>query len=189
MNKHRFSEIKELDEQLFKELFIYYYPKMKTFLLGFISDEMQVEDMTQEVFAKIWELRVGLEIRDINAYLFKVAKNLLYKYWTELSRKSACIDDFSEIVSTNDIEEFIFNEEMLCKIYTELDKLPTKRKKIFIMSRMNQLSNHEIASKLHLSTRTVETQISLVIKRLRSVIKVFILWSWFVLFINLAHSL
>lgn len=187
MNEQQISEIKGLNEDLFKEFFVYYYPKMKAFLLGFIDDEMQVEDMVQELFTKIWELRVGLEIKNVNAYLFKAARNLLYKYWLDLNHKSACIDDFPDVVSTDDIEEFIFQEEMLRKIYVELDKLPTKRKKIFIMSRMNQLSNHEIASKLHLSTRTVETQIYFVLKKLRGVLKILILWSWFGLFINLVY--
>jgi RNA polymerase sigma-70 factor (ECF subfamily) len=61
------------------------------------------------------------------------------------------------------------------RLMRAIDLLPEKCKQIFFMSRMQNLSNHDIASKLDLSIKTVEGQITIALKRLReTVISLFI---------------
>ncbi len=58
-----------------------------------------------------------------------------------------------------DIEEDV-NDRFLENILSELiEKLPSDRRRIFLLSRKDNLSNKEIASRLHISEKTVETQI------------------------------
>lgn len=58
-----------------------------------------------------------------------------------------------------DIEEDV-NSRFLENILSELiEKLPSDRRRIFLLSRKDHLSNKEIASRLHISEKTVETQI------------------------------
>jgi len=52
-------------------------------------------------------------------------------------------------------------------IHQAIDKLPPRCREIFIMSRIDNLKTAEIAEKLDLSGRTVETQISKALKILR----------------------
>lgn len=60
---------------------------------------------------------------------------------------------------SNDIEEDL-NNRFLENILSEfIEKLPSERRKIFLLSRKENLSNKEIASRLNISEKTVETQI------------------------------
>ena len=57
--------------------------------------------------------------------------------------------------------------ELEKKIYSEIEKLPSQCRRIFKMNRFDGLSNGEIADKLKLSKRTIETQISKALRILR----------------------
>ena len=52
-----------------------------------------------------------------------------------------------------------------------IEELPTQCKSIFKLSRINGLKNQEIADKLDISVRTVETQIYRALKTLKSRLK------------------
>ena len=56
-----------------------------------------------------------------------------------------------------------------------IERLPKRRKRIFRMSRLDGMSNKEIAEALGLSTRTVEHQIYLALRELRRIIFLFLL--------------
>jgi RNA polymerase sigma factor (sigma-70 family) len=66
-----------------------------------------------------------------------------------------------------DLEEKIEATELEARIFEIVSQLPGKCRQIFIMSRVDGKKNLEIAEELHLSKRTVETQISKALKSLR----------------------
>jgi RNA polymerase sigma-70 factor (ECF subfamily) len=65
----------------------------------------------------------------------------------------------------------IKNQELLLELGQYLDKLPKRCQEIFYMSRIDNLSNQEIAGRLGISRRTVENQITAALKHLRTCFK------------------
>ena len=63
--------------------------------------------------------------------------------------------------------------DLLQKIEESIDSLPEKRREIFRLSREEGLKYREIAEKLNISIKTVETQMGLAIKTLREKLKNF----------------
>ena len=62
--------ISEGDEKAFLEMFRYYFPRVKTLIGSIVSEISDVEDLSQEIFVKIWLMRSSLpEIRSFGAYL------------------------------------------------------------------------------------------------------------------------
>ena len=59
------------------------------------------------------------------------------------------------------------------RIESAIGALPPKRQEIFRMAREEGLKYREIALRLNLSVKTVETQMTLALKQLREVLKVF----------------
>lgn len=69
----------------------------------------------------------------------------------------------------------LYYEEALLLMRLTLDRMPERRRLIFEMSRMEGLSNAVIAEQLQLSVRTVEHQIYLALKELKSTMLLFVL--------------
>ena len=75
-----------------------------------------------------------------------------------------------ELSQTEDPLNAIYYKEVKLIIQLTLDRLPEQRRKIFEMSRFNNMSNQEIALSLHLSVRTIEHQIYLSLQVLKRII-------------------
>lgn len=154
------------------EIYRAFYGKVFTFVLSLVRSKANAQDITQNIFMKLWKNRKNLEhIKSMDDYLFILSKNACMDYFRKASRKKEIstdvFDEFllSRIVSSpekridalSDIEE----------LRHVIESLPSKRRDIFIMSRFDGLSNDEIASILGVSKKTVENQISLATKKIK----------------------
>ena len=150
------------DAKAFESLFMLYFPKLKLFLSGFLDSEAEAEDLAQDVFVKLWQNRLSLaEVENLNAYLYRIAKNTLYTYLDRsYSPNTIPMEESFHIASVEELEEIVFAKELEELIEVTIEKMPPKRKAIFCMSRKQGLSNDEIAFQLNISKRTVETHIS-----------------------------
>lgn len=171
-------EISKGDRAAFDALFMLYYPKVKNFVFGFVKNEDDAFDLSQDVFLKIWNNRSRLpEITHFKTYLFQIAKNTVYDFF----RRKVLFDDYSMKESLNREQfdlphEAIEAEELELLIYGLIDSMPEQRRQIFKMSRVEGLSNDEIASKMNISKRTVETHISNVLKEIRKALTSIVLF-------------
>jgi RNA polymerase sigma factor (sigma-70 family) len=68
-------------------------------------------------------------------------------------------------------DEHIRQQELDQQLHHYLDLLPNRCKEIFVLSRIEHLSNEEIANRLHISKRTVENQVTSALKQLRISLK------------------
>lgn len=124
------------------------------------------KDVIQEVFLSFWENRKSKQVSNVGAYLSRAAKFGALKMLR---------DDRSDLNETVERAESLFldqgsaldAEEVRQQITDAVEELPDRCREVFILSRNEQLSNQEIAQKLNISQRTVETHISNALKQLR----------------------
>lgn len=156
----------------FLEIYRAFYGKVFTFVLSLVKSRANAQDITQNIFMKLWKNRKKLEyIKSMDDYLFILSKNACMDYFRKASRKKEIstdvFDEFllSRIVSSP--EKRIDALSDIKELRHVIDSLPSKRRDIFIMSRFDGLSNDEIASILGVSKKTVENQISLATKKIK----------------------
>ena len=141
-----------------------------------LQDET-TEDIIQDVFAKLWtQPEVWLENKDIGQYIYAMTKNTTFNfikrkrleqsYQEQLSQKYLIED----LLKSEDTLDPIYYKEALLIIRLILDRLPERRRKVFEMSRINNMSNMEIAQALNISVRTVEHQIYLTLLEIKKTI-------------------
>lgn len=71
------ENIQEGNKTAFELLFRNFYSDLHRFLWGYVKRSSVAEDLTQEVFIRVWENRKGLETsKSIISYLYKIARNL-----------------------------------------------------------------------------------------------------------------
>jgi RNA polymerase sigma-70 factor (ECF subfamily) len=161
------------DHESFRWLFMHYFPKLKAFIAGFVKSGAIAEELSQEIFVKIWEKREALtEVQSFNAYIYRMAKNAVLNYFQREHTKAKYIGQLSSGSATPADELFQAKETELL-IQLTVEKMPAQRKKIFELSRQSQLKNEEIAQKLHLSKKTVENHLNLALKEIRESLKNF----------------
>lgn len=169
------------DEQAFESLFLHYFPRIKGFINGILQNEEEAEDISQDIFVSMWQNRERLtNIENLNAYLFRVAKNAVFRH----IERSLLFRDFQEqqidrasfTPTDNDsIEEELYAKELNFLISVAVEKMPPQRKQIYKMSRLEGISNDEIAERLSISKRTVENHLTQALADIRKIIGFFII--------------
>lgn len=165
------------DSKSFDQLFIFYFPKLKKFLSGFVSVE-EAEDLAQDVFVKLWNTRERLIwVENFKAYLYRIAKNTLYTYLdSNLNREYLEMSETTEVLSSESLEDLLLAKELEEIIDKRVELMPSQRKTIFCMSRKQGLSNDEIAKTLNLSKRTVEAHLYNALLDIRKIVSSLLLF-------------
>ncbi len=170
-----FELIKNGDEQAFETVFHHYYKSLCLFATQMLKDDTEAEEIVQDLFVKIWEKRNRINIESsVKNYLIRSVKNLCLNYIKHnkiknLHTKNILSESDSELQDENNFIEV----DLLQKIEECVDSLPDKRREIFRLSREEGLKYREIAEKLNISVKTVETQMGLAFKTLREKLKNF----------------
>lgn len=166
------KELAQGSQKAFQTLFMRYYPKVRQFVYGLTKSHQDAEDITQEVFSKVWGSReMFADVRNFGGYLFILSKNTTFNF---LEAQQIRIDRLNEKPfedSSNEIPyEDLIAKDLQLLIDMVVDGMPSQRKLIYQLSRDVGLSNAEIAGKLQISKKTVENHLNLALKELRKIL-------------------
>lgn len=171
-----FKDKDSCDESSFKLIYLEYYPGLIAFAKGFLKEKSLAEDIVDEIFLKLWNNRNTIyAIKNLKLYLYVSVKNACLNQIIK-SQKYDCqsIDflqsDIAEV--TSNPEEIFITNEKLAIINQEVRRLPKKCQAIFILIKEEGLKYAEVAELLDLSIKTIETQMSIALKRLATAIKI-----------------
>lgn len=155
----------------FEILFKTYYESLCQFASSICQSNGIAEEIVDDVFFNLWLKREYInEIKSMRSYLFTAVKNLCINEIKSARRKvhGNCvsinspegIDLIDKIFSDGEALPTDTQIEMLRReLFNSLDKLPEKSRKVFLLSRMHNLSYCEIASELGISVNTVKYHI------------------------------
>lgn len=166
--------VRNNDEQAFATLFDRYWVRLYKTALRYLKDSEQAEEAIHDVFLNIWERRGQLEIESVPNFLLTAIRYQVYNRMRAAKSPLTLVPDDAELdylPDYNQGDHRIKNEELLLELGQHMEKLPKRCQEIFYMSRMDNLSNQEIAGKLGISKRTVENQITIALKHLRASFK------------------
>ncbi len=172
-----FDKIKTGDEKAFEALFRHFYPHLCLYATHVLKNASAAEEIVQELFVRLWEKREKTEIEtSVKNYLFRAVKNHCLNYIKHNQIKN----EYSQkILAETDIfsadDNFDTQTELFQKIEESIAELPEKRQEIFRLSRQEGLKYREIAEKMNISVKTVETQMGLAIKTLREKLRDFLI--------------
>ena len=172
----------ELLPHKFEDIYVSYFTRLKYFALEYVLSEEDAENIVQDVFTELWEKKEMLAYNvNLVAFLFTSIKNrcidllrhrivvqeaanlIQEEYQTTLRVKLATLELFDQsMLSEQDIE----------KIITDIiDSLPEKCREIFIKSKIEGKKQKDIASELNISLKTVENQMNIAYKKIKSELK------------------
>lgn len=172
--KDLIARLKDGDQTAFELLFHFYYPGLVMYSTQFTTDRTEAEEIVQDFFVRFWQRHQLVSLTDsLKSYLFLSVKNGSLNYLKHKKVEEKYIRQMTELSNHHLVydPDLYLSSELQEKVKNAIDLLPEKCREIFIMSRIRGLKNEEIADDLHISKRTVETQISKALKVLRVELK------------------
>jgi RNA polymerase sigma-70 factor (ECF subfamily) len=131
-------------------------------------------NLAQEAFLRAFAAESGHIIDAPKAFLFKVAKNLALN---ELARQSSMatepLGDFEgqNVLTDNSqaaVDDVVDGRERIRLLARAIAALPPQCAKVFILRKLQGMSQKEIAVRLNISVRTVENHVALGLTRCRA---------------------
>jgi len=165
------------DHLAFGQLFDSSYEALCRYAYSILRDIDEAEDVVQKTFCKLWDQRETLNIQSsISSYLYRIVHNDCINTIQQTTRhQEHNLSYISAMNNTgNSTMEHIENSDLQKAINSALAGLPPQCRRVFEMSRIEQLSYAEIATQLNISTNTVENHISKALKLLRVELKDFL---------------
>jgi len=127
----------------------------------------EAEDIVQTLFIKLWEKRGNLTItHTFKSYLYRGVHNLCMNH---LEHRGIREKHTAYALQTGTVVQRpeVFTEELETRIVAAIESLPEQCRRIFTMSRYEEMKYSEIARQLAISVNTVENQVSKALKLLR----------------------
>ena len=155
------------EEELFHNLFMEYYPSLLSFARYYVKDETIAEDLVQDVFVKMWELREQWKgVENFSAYIYQMVRFRCFNYLRgEKLREEMMRSYKEEKLSIVEINQYI-EEEIFRLVNQAMDSLPSTYKQVITLT-LEGYRVKEIAEKLAVSEQTVKNQLGDITRRLR----------------------
>lgn len=163
------TKLKRGNIRSFEEIYGRYALMVLNFVRKLIKDQMRAEDITQNIFMKLYMSRNTLDPKlSLKNWLFVCARNealdVLRSKWAKDVDK---VCEISDDVQVSVPEEELLRRETALHVRTAVDMLPARRAEILKMSKLEGVPKEEIAERLGISVRTVEKHLELAMKELR----------------------
>lgn len=162
---YEFKLLKRLqsgDQLAFEALYHSYSKEIYRKLLKMVKDVILAEELTQDVFVKIWNKREVITTdQRFRYYLLTVANNIVNDFYRRAARERKLQDEIIAASTElyNPIEEQIYYKESKELMDQAIDSLPSQQKLVFQMCKMEGKSYEEVSKLLGISTSTISNHI------------------------------
>ena len=160
--KELLRQIAQGDRAAFQVLYTTYFPMVQQYVSLFEPSKSSLDELTQDVFVRIWEKRSRLESVDsFKGYLFMVSRNVVFNFLRAIKvhQRVRDLEDNSEVSGDNDLENELLFKQYYRIAIEAMEKLPAGRRKVLKMSIDDGLSLDEIALELNISKSGVKKQL------------------------------
>ncbi len=169
-----FQALAKGDLNVFEAFFEAYKKRVFGVALKMLKSPSEAEDIVQEVFLSIWQLRARLDgIHDPEAYLFTITHNTIYTHLRKASRNEQLLNAILYYIAQkqNTTEETVAAHEAAKLIREAVQQLSPQQRTIFELSKQEGLSYHEIAERMQISQNTVRNHLAVAVKTVRTLLK------------------
>jgi len=163
------------NKKAFKYVMDYYFKKLCAYALSLCHDKDLAEDIVQNVFLKLWRKKEGItKVNRLSSFLYRSVHNEFIDQYRQtkevMSLEKKHIEGLSSLLEEEKDEDL---DRLIEIVNEEIENLPKKCKKTFLLSKKEGLTNFEIADYLNISVKSVEAHITRAYRILREKIKPF----------------
>jgi RNA polymerase sigma-70 factor (ECF subfamily) len=167
-DEHLLRAIAVGNAEALEQLYARYWQHLFTAAYNVLKNKAICEDIVQEAFVQLWQRRETLDVQTtLQAYLFSVIRYSVFKHIKKEQSQSQVFQQLPERLQYITPEDIVVEKNIRSHLAVIVNSLPEKCREVYLLSREEQLSHHEIASRLNISTKTVENHITIALKKIR----------------------
>lgn len=156
------------DDLALKVIYKRYWNQLYASAFNMLQDQQACEDIIQELFINLWNKREQIEIKaSLKSYLFASVRYEVYRQVRHGSVREDIFENIQDRLQTPSEYGNIEHRELLSYINSIVNNLSEKCKVVYKLSREEQLSHKEIATRLDISPKTVENHLNKALRQLR----------------------
>ena len=167
------------DERSLENLFREVSSVLRCYAEFFLDDRMIAREVVQDVFLKVWQDRDKIAIRgSLRSYLFRSVKNRCINILIQNKTKKASVNRLLSGEAWEVIQEYMESDDYIIeqieagetrnRIMESVNKLPEQCRRVFLLSRVGNLTNKEIAIQLKISEHTVKAHLYKALENIRN---------------------
>ena len=152
----------EGDEEAFVMLYNKYHRKIYYTALKITGSEELAQDVTQDVFLKIWETRSRIDPhQNFAAYIHVICRNVIFNLYKKAALEDTIRKQLQQFaaITTSDEEDDDFYESYKELLYKAIEELPVQRRKIYEYCKLKGKTYDHLAHTLCISRSTVQDHI------------------------------
>jgi RNA polymerase sigma-70 factor (ECF subfamily) len=162
--------LKNGSEEAFTAIYNHYFESLYLYAFKVLKDGFLAEDVVQELFLSIWKQRHTLRVAtSLKAYLYAANRYLIIKAVRKQENTASLFDRLEERVwGPPEQENILYLKELQARVHGIVNDLPEKCREIYLLSREAKHSHKEIAAMLGIAEKTVENQLTIALKKIRT---------------------
>lgn len=164
------KSIQQKDVKAFENFYKDHYKSFFLAAVKYLNDTGVSQEVINDVFMKIWEDAGKLTIEgSLKSYVYRAVINRSINVLNKQKREFKHLKELTyvqdEVYELRQIEE----NELKVTLYKAIEQLPDQCKRVFCMSRFDQMKQQEIADELGISIKTVKNHITRALKQLHGI--------------------
>ena len=181
------KDLKDDSQHALREIYQLYAAQLFAFGLRYAKSQEVVEELVEDTFIWLWTNRHSIrQTETLRPVLFIRMKTFLINaYWNRVH--SPIFEDYliyANEQAPNPAEKKLEYDDFLKQLNSAIDRLPETQRKVVRLSKINEMSNKDIARKLNLQEQTIKNQLSAGLKSLRKMLELPAILFYFLFYVN-----
>lgn len=162
------QQLREDDEQALTLLYKAHWQPLFLSAYNILKDKKACEDIVQDIFLQLWLRRKTLDVREsLKTYLSTAVRYQVFHHIRKTAKKANAQESVKDTPLAESSDEILLQKDLYGQVHEAVAELPERCRTIYRLSREEQLTHKEIAHRLNISTKTVENQLTIALRRVR----------------------
>jgi RNA polymerase sigma-70 factor (family 1) len=156
------------DEPAFSRIYCHYQPMVYPYVLKLVKVPALAEDVVQDIFVKIWEVRQQLpRVKYFPAFLFSIARNHTLNILQSVSRSNHALATLIRQFQEQRVDDEALSKDYRQFVERALLSIPLRSREIFHKCREQAMTYEEVAAEMGISRNAVKKHMVTAIRVLR----------------------
>ncbi len=177
------------ENKYFEEVYLKHFLRIRNFAYGYLFDMEEAKGVAQEVFLKLWDIRDTIDHeKEIGAFLLVITRNMCLNILKKRTIEKKYLDygsyqlqsEINYLSLADSTSSSLIEKEIVQTLEGAIGKMTEKVRSTFLLSRVNNLKQQEIANIQGIALRTVESRLKIALGLLRKSLKDYLSWVVFI---------